>query len=73
MERKNTRSLNEMYTDLGMITYNITVYESALQALKEQKQELMNQIHSTNSQKAQEPNGIDKASSTDMDTTTGIN
>lgn len=73
METNNTRPLNDMYTDLGMITYNITVYESALQALKEQKQELMNQIHSTNSQKAQEPNGTDKASSTNMGTATSIN
>jgi hypothetical protein len=73
METKNTRSLNEMYADLGMMTYNITVYESALQALKEQKQELMNQIHSLNSQKSQEPNGTDKTSSTDMGTTASIN
>ena len=73
METKSTRSLNEMYADLGMMTYNITVYESALQALKEQKQELMNQIHSLNSQKSQEPNGTDKTSSTDMGTTASIN
>lgn len=73
METKNSRSLNEMYKDLGMMTYNITVYESALQALKEQKQELMNQIHSSNSQKAQESNGTDKTSNIDMGTTTGIN
>jgi hypothetical protein len=67
MKLNKQRSIQEMYGDLGMITYNITVYESALQALKEQKQELLNQIHSENTTK-QPTDGSSKASSTDMGT-----
>lgn len=36
--------LQSLYEDLGVITYNITIYETALEALQEQKQQLLNTI-----------------------------
>jgi hypothetical protein len=36
--------LQSLYEDLGVISYNITIYENALEALHEQKQQLLNAI-----------------------------
>ena len=37
-------NITSLYEDLGVISYNIEVYESALEALQNQKQELLERI-----------------------------